>query len=159
MFVAGPIAGCAAQSHAGNTAPTGASASAGDEKDEKDEKEADDKDKKKHDADDEKDEDREHAETKVSKEIEQPVQLNLVPTEVIDAVNKEVPGGTITEAELEAKKGKIMWGFDVKSGDAAYDVKITVDGKFYSKKVEDEKDEKDEKAEKEEKKSEAGDKD
>jgi hypothetical protein len=164
MFAAGPIARCVAQAHSDNAASTAPSASAGDEKGEKDEKEDEDKDKggKKHDADDEKDEEREHAEKKESEEIEQPVQLSMVPAAVIDAVNKEVPGGTITEAELEAEKGKIMWGFDVKSGDAAYDVNITVDGKFYSKKVDDEKDEKDQKAEKsekDEKKSEAGEKD
>jgi uncharacterized membrane protein YkoI len=84
--------------------------------------------------------------------------MNMVPEAVLDAVKKEVPGGTITEAELEAKHGKIMYSFDVKSADMAYDVKITVDGKFYSKKVDDEKDEKDEKSEKP-KKSQAGDKD
>ena len=81
------------------------------------------------------------------KEIEQAVPMAMVPAAVLDAVKKEVPGGTITEAELEAKRGKIMYSFDVTSGEMAYDVKITVDGKFYSKKVED-KDEDDEKDEK-----------
>ena len=71
---------------------------------------------------------------------------------VLDAVKKEVPNGTITEAELEAKKGKIMYAFDVKDGETVYDVKITVDGKFFSKKVDDEKDEKDEHEDKADKK-------
>jgi uncharacterized membrane protein YkoI len=106
-----------------------------------DKKEADD------DKDDEKGEKKEKHE---EKEIEETVPMNLVPQAVLDAVKKEVPNGTITEAELEAKHGHIMYSFDVKDGAMAYDVKITVDGKFFSKKVDDDKDdEKDEKGGKE----------
>ena len=116
-----------------------------DKKDADDEKDGD----KKGEADEDKDEEHEGKGKKESKEIEQAVPLNMVPQAVLDAVKKEVPGGTITEAELEAKKGKIMYGFDVKTADAAYDVNITVDGKFFSKKIDDDKDdEKDEAAEK-----------
>ena len=80
------------------------------------------------------------------KEIEQPVPMNMVPQAAIDAVMKECPGGKITEAELVAKKGKITYSFDVRTADMAYDVKISVDGKFISKKVDDDdKDDKDEK--------------
>jgi uncharacterized membrane protein YkoI len=125
--------------------------------DEKNEKEDDEKGGE-HEEHEEHDEHDEHGEKHEEKEIEQAVPMNMVPEAVLDAVKKEVPGGTITEAELEAKHGKIMYSFDVKSADMAYDVKITVDGKFYSKKVDDEKDEKDEKSEKP-KKSQAGDKD
>ncbi len=86
---------------------------------------------------------------KHEKKIETDVPIAMVPQPVIDAVMKECPGGKITESELEAKHGKIMYGFDVKVGDVTYDVNISVDGKFVSKKVDDdgdnEKDEKDEK--------------
>ena len=100
---------------------------------------------KEHDEEDqEKSEKGEKKERKEEKEIEQAVPMAFVPAAILDAVKKEVPNGTITEAELEAKKGKIMYCFDVTAGDMKYDVKITVDGKFYSKKVDDEKDEKDE---------------
>ena len=82
---------------------------------------------------------------KKQKEIETDVPMNMVPQAVVDAVMKECPGGKITESELEAKKGKIMYGFDVKVGDMTYDVNISVDGKFISKKVDDDGDnEKDE---------------
>ena len=102
---------------------------------------ADDDDAKGHDQDEDKDD--EKGEKKQKKEVEQSVPMNMVPQAVIDAVMKECPGGKIGEAELEAKKGKIMWAFDVAVGDAKYDVKVTVDGKFYSKKVDaDEKDDK-----------------
>jgi uncharacterized membrane protein YkoI len=102
----------------------------------------------KKDADDEKedkDDDGDKKEKKEKKEVEQAVPMDMVPTAVLDAVKKEVPGGTITGAELEAKKGKIMYAFDVKAADVAYEVKITVDGKFYSKKVDDDQDDKDDK--------------
>ena len=46
MFVAGPIAGCAAQSHPDNAAPTAASATASAEKGEKEEKDDDEKEAK-----------------------------------------------------------------------------------------------------------------
>ena len=72
-----------------------------------------------------------------AKTIEQAVQMDMVPAGVLDAVKKECPGGKITEAELTAKKGKIMWSFDVTVGEAKYDVKVTVDGKFYEKKADD----------------------
>ncbi len=72
--------------------------------------------------------------------------MAMVPAAVMDAVKKEVPDGTVTEAELVAKKGKIMYSFDVKAGGTAYEVKVTVDGKFYSKKVDDDGDDKDEEA-------------
>jgi len=103
----------------------------------------------KKDADDDekdgKDDDGDKKDRKEKREIEQPVPMAMVPAAVLDAVKKEGPGGTITEAELEAKRGKIMYAFDVKSADVAYEVKITVDGKFYSKKVDDDHDDKDEK--------------
>ncbi len=95
----------------------------------------------KHDADDD-----EHKGER--KSIEQKVPMAMVPAAVMDAVKKEVPDGTVTEAELVAKKGKIMYSFDVKSGSTAYEVKVTVDGKFYSKKVDDDADDKDDKPEK-----------
>ena len=104
-----------------------------------------DKDDEHGDRDDHHGKDDEHDEHE-KKEIEQNVPMNMVPQAAIDAVMKECPGGKITEAELVAKKGKIMYSFDVKTADMAYDVKISVDGKFVSKKVDDdEKDEKDEK--------------
>jgi uncharacterized membrane protein YkoI len=100
----------------------------------------------KKDADDDKDDEKgEKKEKKEEKEIEETVPMNMVPQAVLDAVKKEVPNGTITEAELEAKHGHIMYSFDVKDGAMKYDVKITVDGKFFSKKVDDDKDEKGEK--------------
>lgn len=77
------------------------------------------------------------------KEIEETVPMTMVPPAVLDAVKKEVPNGTITEVELEAKKHHIMYSFDVTVGQIKYDVKITVDGKFHSKEVDDEADEKD----------------
>ena len=101
----------------------------------------DDHDAKGHETDEDKD--GEKAEKKEKKEVEQSVPMTMVPQPVIDAVMKECPGGKITEAELEAKKGKIMWAFDVTAGDAKYDVKITVDGKFYEKKADLDDDEKD----------------
>ncbi len=98
----------------------------------------DEKDDKKHDEKDEKKEKK--------KEVETDVPMAMVPQAVIDAVMKECPGGKITESELEAKHGKIMYGFDVKVGGMTYDVNISVDGKFISKKVDDDgDDEKDEK--------------
>ena len=97
--------------------------------------------------DQEKDDDEEH-EKKEQKEIEQAVPMEMVPSAILDAVKKEVPNGTITEAELVAKHHKIVYSFDVKAGDMAYDVAISVEGKFISKKVDDDADEKDEKDEK-----------
>ncbi len=79
------------------------------------------------------------------KEIEETVPMAMVPSAVLDAVKKEVPDGTITEAELEAKKHHIMYSFDVTAGEIKYDVKITVAGKFHSKEVDDDADENDEK--------------
>ena len=87
-------------------------------------------------------------------EIETAVPMNLIPQVVMDAVKKEVPAGTITEAELEVKKGAIVYGFDVKAGEITYDINISVDGKFISKVVADEageKNEADEKGESDEK--------
>jgi uncharacterized membrane protein YkoI len=92
------------------------------------------------DKDDEKDEDRDKGERKERKEIETDVPMSMVPQAVIDAVMKECPGGKITESELEAKHGKIMYGFDVTVGDMKYDVNISVTGKFISKKVDDDGD-------------------
>ena len=77
---------------------------------------------------------------KKGKKIETDVPMSMVPQAVIDAVMKECPGGKITESELEAKHGKIMYGFDVKVGQMTYDVNISVDGKFISKKVDDDGD-------------------
>ncbi len=90
--------------------------------------------KGKHETDDD-----EKAEKK-QKEIEQKVPVAMVPAAVMDAVKKEVPNGTVTEAELVAKKGRIMYSFDVKADGTAYEVKVTVDGKFYSKTVDDDAD-------------------
>ena len=87
-----------------------------------------------------KDDDDHKGEKKEKKETEQEVPMAMVPAAVMDAVKKEVPDGTVTGAELVAKKGKIMYSFDVKSGGTAYEVKVTVDGKFYSKKVDDDAD-------------------
>lgn len=112
---------------------------------------ADKKEMEKEDADGEKDaeKDDEKGEKKWKKDIEESVPMNMIPQAVLDAVKKEVPNGTITEAELEVKKGHIMYGFDVTDGAMKYDINITVDGKFFSKVVDDDKDdEKDEKAEK-----------
>ncbi len=152
LFMAAPVTYCRAESPVVSLGRVVALSASDDGA--KAEKEKDDDDKK--DADDEKDgekkgEEKEEGWKKEKKEIEQAVPLNMVPQAVLDAVKKEVPDGTITEAELEAKKGKIMYSFDVKTATMAYDVKITVDGKFYSKKVDDdadeEKDEKPKKAE------------
>src|SRR6202000_1193763 len=79
-------------------------------------------------------------------EKENKITLDKVPPAVTDAVKKEVPDGTITDAEKEEKHGKTVYEIDVKSGDTTYEVKTSEDGKFISKKIdEDEKDEKDKK--------------
>jgi hypothetical protein len=158
LFVGAGASRCVAQPQ-GNSPVRLALLSAADEKADKDDKDKADK-KDKEDADDDekaetkkKDQDREDGEKekKAETKIKQTVPLDMVPPAVLDAVKKEVPGGTITKAELVAKKDKIMWSFDVKAGDTAYEVKITVEGKFQSKEVDDEKDEKDEKPAKDEK--------
>jgi uncharacterized membrane protein YkoI len=85
-------------------------------------------------------------ERKEHEETEESVPMNMVPQAVLDAVKKEIPNGSITEAELEAKRGHIMYAFEVKDGELKYEVKIRVDGKFFSKKVDDDKDENEMKA-------------
>jgi uncharacterized membrane protein YkoI len=95
--------------------------------------------REKHEKDGEKDakEEKEEKENKIS--------LDKSPPAVVDAVKKEVPDGTIIDAEKEQKHDQTIYEMDVKSGDIVYEVKISEAGKFISKKIDDEKDEKDEK--------------
>lgn len=92
-------------------------------------------DKEERDDEDDKDEGGKHRKEKHEFEIEQPVPIEMVPTAILDVVKKEVPGGEIVEAELEARDKKIVYSFDVKAGDTMYDIKVSVDGKFISKEV------------------------
>lgn len=149
LFVAGPAgrAFAAATPVVPLPAMTTTASVAGDEDDEKGPKKREKEHEKEHDEKDEEHEEKHGKHEKhEEKEIEQAVPMNMVPQAVLDAVMKECPGGKVTESELEAKKGKIVYAFDVKVGDVTYDVKISVDGKFISKKVDDDGDnEKDEK--------------
>jgi uncharacterized membrane protein YkoI len=95
--------------------------------------------REKHEKGDEKDEKEEH------EEKEDKVSIDKIPAAVVDAVKKEVPDGTITEAEKEEKHDQMVYEMDVKSGDIVYEVKISEAGKFISKKIDDDKDEKEEK--------------
>lgn len=68
---------------------------------------------------------------------EQKVPIDQLPQAVVDTVKKEVPDGTITEAEKEKKHDKTVYELDVKTADTKYEIKTKEDGKFISKKVDD----------------------
>jgi len=76
---------------------------------------------------------------------EQKVPVDQIPQAVVDAVKKELPDGTITEAEKQKKHDKVIYEMDVKSGKIVYEVKISEDGTFISKAVDDDQDQQAEK--------------
>jgi uncharacterized membrane protein YkoI len=76
---------------------------------------------------------------------EQKVPVDQIPQAVVDAVKKELPDGTITEAEKQKKHDKVIYEMDVKSGKIVYEVKISEDGTFISKAVDDDQDQPSEK--------------
>jgi uncharacterized membrane protein YkoI len=73
---------------------------------------------------------------------EQKVAVDQLPQGVVDTAKKEVPDGTITEAELEQKHDKKVYELEVKTSDTVYELKADENGKFISKKVDDDDDDK-----------------
>ena len=73
---------------------------------------------------------------------EKKVAVDQLPQGVVDTVKKEVPDGTITEAEEGQEDGKTVYELDVKSSDTAYEIKTDQNGKFISKEVDDDAGEK-----------------
>lgn len=76
---------------------------------------------------------------------EQKVPVDKLPPAVVDTVKKELPNGTITEAETKKKHDKLIYEMDVKSGDTVYEVQTKEDGTFISKAVDDDQDQKSDK--------------
>jgi hypothetical protein len=54
---------------------------------------------------------------------------------VTAAVKGAMPSGTITEAEKEMYKGKLVYSLDVRDGAKEYDVIVTPDGQILSSKL------------------------
>ena len=62
------------------------------------------------------------------KKKEEKISIEEVPANVMEVVERVVPGGTIKEAERIEKKGKVRYEVE-KVGEAGeYDIKVTADG-------------------------------
>jgi hypothetical protein len=66
---------------------------------------------------------------------EQRIDVNALPLNVTAAVKGAMPNGTITEAEKEMYKGKLVYSLDVRDAGKEYDVIVTPDGQILSSKV------------------------
>ena len=63
------------------------------------------------------------------------VDVNALPLNVTAAVKGVMPSGTITEAEKEIYKNKLVYSLDVKDGEKEYDVIVTPEGQILSTKL------------------------
>lgn len=63
---------------------------------------------------------------------ERKVSMAEVPEPVRATLEREA-AGTVTESEKETKNGKVIYSFDVKRDDGAWDVEIAEDGTLIGK--------------------------
>lgn len=77
--------------------------------------------------------------------IEEKIPLSNVPASVIDAANAAVPGGEITEVEMEVEDGETIYEVEKVVDGVEYDIDVTADGvvKEVEKEGEEEDDEED----------------
>ena len=61
-------------------------------------------------------------------ELDEEVALSQVPTEVLEAANRAVPGGEVSMAEKEIEKGVLIYEVEKLVDGVKYDIKVTADG-------------------------------
>ncbi len=66
---------------------------------------------------------------------EEKIAVDKLPAAVTEGVKKEMPTGTITDAEKETDDGKTIYELDVTVADTVYEVKVSEEGKVLSKEV------------------------
>lgn len=65
---------------------------------------------------------------------EENVDVHALPINVSAAVKGVLPSGTITKAEKESRRGKLVYNLAVKDGEKKYDMLVTPDGTILSTK-------------------------